>query len=233
MLQRARRPLREHDVEILHPKLEAWKPLLRDWHRRIVSYVDAFLKPNGKPTDAPYWYNERASLGVLAGAAHKRRDALVLEEYRVTRSQGGARVPSNGRADLWFQLGNPPNHRRFIVEAKQLWPRTSSIVSAATARDESLLSTACDQAHDVDDDDRRTIRVGIVFAAPSIAEGDDMDDRLWEMREAAALARPDLLAWSLPRAARELVSKLPSTRGRRYPGVFLIGRRAPPPARSG
>jgi hypothetical protein len=38
-------------------------------------------------------------------------------------------------------------------------------------KDESLLSTTCDEAHDVDDGDRRTIRVGLVFATPSIAEG--------------------------------------------------------------
>ncbi len=230
--RRSQRPMREYDVEILQARLDPWRALLEDWHRRIVKYVDAFLDDRGKPTDAPYWYNERASLGVFAGAAHARRDALVLEEYRVTRSEGGAPAPTNGRADLWFQLGTAGHDWRFILEAKQLWPSTARSLASGLAREDSVLASACAQAANVEDDNRRTTRVGVIFAAPSIAEGEDIDTRLEQMRAAAAQTRPDLLAWSFPRAARELVSKLPRTEGRRYPGVFLVGRRATTPART-
>jgi hypothetical protein len=99
-------------------------------------------------------------------------------------------------------------------------------MASALASERSLLARACEQASDVDDGLRGTVRVGLVFAAPSIW-GEDDDGLVERMRAAAAAARPDLLAWSFPTAARTLVSDLQRTKGRRYPGVFLVWRMAP------
>jgi hypothetical protein len=64
--------------------------------------------------DAPYWYNERPSLGTLAGAIWKA-GGFVLEEYRGTKRY--RKKKWEGRVDLYFSWKN----KGYVIEAKQIW----------------------------------------------------------------------------------------------------------------
>lgn len=61
--------------------------------------------------DAPYWYNERTSVGFLAGSIWKC-GGIVLEEYSSHKVWKGENYQS--RTDLWFRL----NQIEYIAEAK-------------------------------------------------------------------------------------------------------------------
>ncbi|WBX91992.1 hypothetical protein [Pseudoxanthomonas mexicana] len=57
----------------LHPLLTAWVELIQDYCR-----CDDY-------DDNPWWYNERASLSTLAGAAWRKPGWYALEEFSTTK----------------------------------------------------------------------------------------------------------------------------------------------------
>ena len=65
--------------------------------------------------DCLYWYNERATVGSLAGAIW-RTGGFAVEEYREPKKRKGKHYM--GRTDLWFSLGEN-NRKCYVVEAKQ------------------------------------------------------------------------------------------------------------------
>jgi hypothetical protein len=70
--------------------------------------------------DAPWWYNERASLSLFAGAVWKCR-GWVFEEFSIKRRTATTRGKykrHSGRCDIMFGLGKI----QFVGEAKQCWP---------------------------------------------------------------------------------------------------------------
>lgn len=89
--------------------------LLSAWVKAIVRYTTA------NEYDNPWWYNERASLSVLAGAAWTLKNWLALEEFSTLKrhrtlepgvDRGSLR---HGRCDLFVQSPNTS----FAIEAKQ------------------------------------------------------------------------------------------------------------------
>lgn len=112
----------------LHPLLSEWLILLRNY----CSVCD----------DNPWWYNERASLSVLAGAAWSLGSGWIALEEFATEKRGV--VPGKiiedgkivkGRCDLY--IAN--NALEYMIEAKQLWQsagkrvKSSKIGTAMTA----------------------------------------------------------------------------------------------------
>lgn len=109
------------DSDLVHvstPDLPVLRPLLASWTQAVLRYC----KFQGHE-DNPWWFNERASLSTLAGAAWSLPGWAALEEYS-TQKRGV--VPSkkvddgelrNGRCDLFVRNKN----HHFAVEAKQVW----------------------------------------------------------------------------------------------------------------
>jgi len=93
-------------------KLEHWIPMCKSWAFNIERY--ARLTDSG---DAPYDNNERANVGLLAGAAWSCGN-IALEEFQTTK--GGEGKEKQGRIDLW--LCNESSQEEY-VEAK--FKRTS------------------------------------------------------------------------------------------------------------
>lgn len=96
--------------------LRYMRPLLETWlsqQKRGLGILDS--------NDAPWWYNERASLSILAGAIWLR-GGYVIEEHVTTKvsSKESKSGPSHvgGRGDLYFYFGRS----HFVVEAKHYWP---------------------------------------------------------------------------------------------------------------
>ncbi|WP_116866821.1 hypothetical protein [Pseudomonas syringae] len=97
-----------------HETDESVRKLLNAWIKAIERYTKAFR-------DNPWWYNERASLSVLAGAAWTLKDWFAVEEF-TTIKRMRTLVPGvdeghlrNGRCDLF--ICNPDES--FAIEAKQ------------------------------------------------------------------------------------------------------------------
>ena len=95
----------DHDLEIL----------LSAWIKAIIRYTFANERDN------PWWYNERASLSVLASAAWTLKNWHALEEfstrkrYRTLEPGVDSGALRHGRCDLHIQSPNSS----FAVEAKQ------------------------------------------------------------------------------------------------------------------
>lgn len=89
--------------------------LLNAWVKAITRYTSV------NEYDNPWWYNERASLSVLAGAAWTLKNWLALEEFSTRKRYRtlGPGIDSgslrHGRCDLYVQSPNTS----FAIEAKQ------------------------------------------------------------------------------------------------------------------
>lgn len=94
------------------PELEI---LFKAWIKAVERYT------NANDRDNPWWYNERASLSVLAGAAWTLKNWHALEEFstqkRLRTLDSGVDSGSlrHGRCDLYIQ--SPETS--FAIEAKQ------------------------------------------------------------------------------------------------------------------
>lgn len=139
----------------LHPLLTAWVVLIQDYCR-----CDDY-------DDNPWWYNERASLSTLAGAAWRKPGWYALEEFSTTKRgviagrviEDGSVV--NGRCDLYVSHGSS----NFAFEAKQVWQS----IGRRGKRDHvgDGLKRATQDAGNLTTD-QAAHRLGIVFVAPYI-----------------------------------------------------------------
>lgn len=98
----------------------------RDLNKLLKAWVDSVLRYQRVfPGDKSWWYNERATLSTLAGAAWSLPGWIALEEFS-TKKRG--KIPSPlvesgelraGRCDLLIS-----NQRlSYAIEAKQAWQR--------------------------------------------------------------------------------------------------------------
>lgn len=103
------------------------KPVLDRWCRLMQD-------PRWGVRDAPWWYNERASLSQLAGAIWLS-GGWAFEEFVTTKQFG--RRQKYGRGDLMIHIGS----NKFIAEAKQYRVRlnknanmTNNMINSALSR---------------------------------------------------------------------------------------------------
>ena len=98
--------------------LQGLSPLFQAW----IEVLNRSLKSDDYE-DVPWWYNERAILSTLAGAAWTLKTWTALEEFSTTKR---GRVPGKkveagklvrGRCDLYVSHGSTD----FAIEAKQAW----------------------------------------------------------------------------------------------------------------
>ncbi|SFU97333.1 hypothetical protein SAMN05216350_11044 [Polaromonas sp. YR568] len=99
--------------------LRGLTPVLTKWGEMVARFCDH------DPSDACYWYNERASLSVLAAAAWATSGWIALEEFStnktgdVTDPDTGKITHRSGRCDLYIASRN--GKAQFAIEAKQAW----------------------------------------------------------------------------------------------------------------
>ena len=128
-------------------------------------YLKQFNEPDKQ--DRPYFYDERATLSMLAGGIWRSNpDNLVLEEYCADRR--GSLGTYKGRLDIWFKAKG----KSCYGEAKQRWPSLSDFPLAAARRITDCLKTETDTTSRNAMKDLKTGLVkhalGLVFVVPHL-----------------------------------------------------------------
>lgn len=167
--------------------------------------------------DAPWWYNERASLSFFAGAIWKCK-GWAFEEYATNKGPVKRRGRQRqGRGDIYFSI----NGNEYVAEAKQCWSSMKEqVIDIQKRRILKSLSKARKDSSMVPNYDAR--RLGIVFVSPwlPVSKKEDVEKciRMW-LRE--VLTIPDsAIAWIFPKNTRTLRGSDKCL----YPGVVLVIR---------
>jgi hypothetical protein len=150
--------------------------------------------------DAPWWYNERASLSLLAGAVWVC-GGTAFEEYAADKKNLAQRLRYKGRSDIYFVLGD----KHFVAEAKWHW-------SGATRSGRRTAETIRSKLRSATNDVRKQPRVegqtplGILFVTPYIkrSENKRVDELIEGWLEELKCVRCSRLAWVFPKSARLL-----------------------------
>lgn len=144
--------------------------------------------------DNPWWFNERATLSTLAGAAWNLGWVAVEEFTTEKRKRAPDGVEEgdvqNGRCDLYIRAKS----RDYAVEAKQAWQRVGSRATgcrtAVAAMDKAWEDASKLQAGEGD------FRLAVTFVVPSVARA-----------EAKKGVRPTIERWLKERPLRGLHTK--------------------------
>ncbi len=83
------------EVKINNELLSPIEPLLLNWIACTEQYIDVW-----EGMDLPYWYNERANVSILSGAAWKS-GWTAIEEYQVAKTANEEEF-TTGRNDLYI-----------------------------------------------------------------------------------------------------------------------------------
>lgn len=209
------------------PKLRVLRPVLEAW----IEAVHRYRKLQGHE-DAPWWFNERASLSTLAGAVWTLPNWAALEEYATTKKgvmpedkvdEGGPSPERNGRCDLLI-LGKSTN---FAVEAKQAWQSIGSR-SSGVANVHKAMRMAWHDAGDLHLDEGEH-RLAATFVVPYVPKRDVVGShphevvQRWLSSEPFNVDRrsPAALAYVFPKDVENLGAK-DEGKGGYFPGVLLV-----------
>jgi hypothetical protein len=168
-----------------------------------------------KVGDAPWWYNERALVSLLAGAVWKC-GGDAFEEF--SNDKRRTKEISAGRIDLWFALGK----REFNAEAKACWyyadnhDRTAHLVKRAMDRSKADAKSCIPDGRP---------RLAVVFGRLLVRakKGIELEQKLKDAIEASQGSKFDhhAVAWCFP----ALEKPIASSDGYILPGIILWMRK--------
>jgi hypothetical protein len=189
-------------VYLVPPKSPRLESLILGWFAAIQRYC------TWGRYDAPYWWNERANVSLLAGAAWLS-GAAALEEYHTEKEfEHGY---STGRTDLYIKWAD---RKECVIEAKHCWFNDRSL-----KRKMNEAMQAARQNHDCE----------TAFACTFVVPSRPLNSKVTPMEMIAAIHREaepmDIFAASFPRLFRNLQSERDS---KIYPGVALVMHRVRP-----
>ncbi len=175
-------------------QLRSLKPIFEHWIRTVNKCVDSWAADG----DLPWWYGERASLSLFAGAIWQS-NGLVFEEYASSK-RAPTRKAYRVRSDLYFEFGGSS----FIAEAKPAWSRSKPGRFDPSAHLQDRLNLACR-------DIRRCIggqgrRLGIVFTDIAIPRryADQVESLIDRWISAIKTVDYSACAWVFPKLTRDI-----------------------------
>ena len=206
--------------------LKALTPVLKRW----IELVERYCAHD--PEDACYWYNERASLSVLAAAAWSNSNWIALEEFSTKktgnfRDRETGKIKDNaGRCDLYIASRN--GKAQFAIEAKQAWQPLGNRVDNNLGNVREELEDAKKDARALSASEA-TRRLALTICVPSInsrtlsqhiKKGESLDFLLkkW-IDQIEEKIKPDAIAYAFPKKASALKSL---HNERTFPGVVLL-----------
>ena len=163
--------------------------------------------------DGSWWYNERASISVLAAAAWMT-GGVALEEFSAKKKQN--KVEHSGRADVYLNLSG----REFACEAKFIWLSINS--KNPISKIKGALDNAYQDAKSLNRSEGR--RFGVCFVPIYLPKADmlQFNTLIASLQEKVIQADFDATAWSFPPSAR----KLSFGKSKHFhPGSFMIFKR--------
>lgn len=196
-------------LRIVQPVLEKWQALNQD---------DFWFEEG----DAPWWYNERATLSLFAGAIWQS-GGRVFEAFSSRKAIGapGRKVNSkSGRGELQFWVGE----RGFVAEVKQCWPILGRDMQTARKVVESALSQAKNEVLRLPALDGESL--GITFAVPRVhlSRQEAIDKHLQGFIDQILTIEHTTMAWVFPQVARD--RRPPAEEGLSsdyiFPGVVVL-----------
>lgn len=183
---------------------------LKEWIR-----LNKLIARRWQEEDAiPWWYNERALLGVLTGAIWLT-GGIAFEEYSEAKRSAADLTSVGGRVDLLFQVRSGS---QFMAEAK----RTEVPITRSAHQLERLDNTMRKAVIDAgrNEPDGSSTRIAIAFATPymSVQRKEEFrTNRVREFVESFDDLDYDAIAWTFPK-----LRKLPvSESGHVCPGIVL------------
>jgi hypothetical protein len=206
---------------------QAWKPALEQW----AAHMDRYAIVHEDEDEAPFAYNERASVGLLAaGIVRASPDNVVLEEYGMSRERARARKKAKkltkGRVDMWTVLGG----RSYLVEGKYGTTSCQTTAPHFTTIRTSQSSSTCSALELVDEalaqarlyTDQPDRHVAAVFVVPELTRGNGSSfEEAWSAVRSESIdlgAHSGLVAYYL----QDGVPVDPEADETRYPGTVLV-----------
>jgi len=197
--------------------IHCFKAIYEEW----IDLLTELAKQWKQGGDFPWWYNERASLSLFAGAIWLA-GGHCLEEYsekkrEIRRQTHRLGNPYTGRIDLYFSW-----HRfDFIAEAKATWSGFTHGNKSARHRLVGGLKEARNAIRGAEPD-RRQRRLAILFARPYFKKR--AEERIDELLNTWVASLADLdtssYAWGFPQCVRHKYAD----DGNCYPGEAVLIR---------
>lgn len=198
--------------------LRHWSCLFEEWFLVIDRYCRI------TKDDTPYWYNERANIGILAGAAW-RCGWIALEEFQSEKTDmippeeglSAEKVKWMGRADLY--LASEYHHD--YIEAKFKWVNLSSekmILQISECLDKACVDAKNSKGENYSND------IGICFIPFYVkaTKQEQMDELITSAISRFGEVDTDACAWIFPQTVRTLAHE---TTTNIRPGVALFARK--------
>jgi len=187
-----------------------WEPILEEW----LLGIERFCRVTGGD-EAPYWYNERSNIGVLAGAAW-RCGRVALEEFQFVK--GFKNKPKwLGRADLWIAS----DQHEELIEAKFKWCSLNSRNGIASVANDTL-DLATSDAKKSRGGGLELKAIGVAFVPFYTKEceieklGSLIDSAISNLKTSNYHA----MAWCFPRETRQSNS----AKGNYLPGIVMLAK---------
>jgi hypothetical protein len=166
--------------------------------------------------DVPWFYNERACIGMVAAAAWQT-GYIAIEEYSALKGLEGEQ--KNGRADLWIYN---PKSSTLAIEAKFRWAwKALKPKKLLQKLDEAVKDALCYQGGDK--------RIGAVFIVPFFPtewKRSQVNEAIGKMLQVVNEAKPDAASWCFPKQCRGFRFG-ENERERIFPGVIVVMSVAP------
>ncbi|WLH14085.1 hypothetical protein PSH58_07055 [Pseudomonas hefeiensis] len=187
---------------ISNPKLEFLRPVLERWF----DCIDRYNAVRGD-NDTPYWFDEKANLGLLSAAAWMAE--MVTLQNTPTRKQN-----EEGERNVSADLFIAGTEERAFIQATQRWPKVKSL-----NLNQPLLDVTSDAKRISYSSD---LRLGCLFVAPQKAQQSATPEELQDMIDELQKENTCAVAWYFPYAYR----KLRNEAGHYHPGIAVLFKQA-------
>jgi hypothetical protein len=187
---------------ISNPRLEFLRPVLERWF----DCIDRYNAVRGD-NDTPYWFDEKANLGLLSAAAWMAE--MVTLQHTATRKQNeeGER---NVSADLFIAGAED----RAFIQATQRWPKVKNLNLTQPLQDVTSDAKRISYATD--------LKLGCLFVAPQKAQQSATPEELQDMIDDLQKENTCAVAWYFPYNYR----KLRNEAGHYHPGIAVLFKQA-------